>query len=138
MNLSWLCSLGGRWRRRGSHHRLGTRGEIIAERFFRRKGWRVLARNARTPAGEADLVFEASDGTIILVEVKTRTASDTDSIEPARVLRGDQRKRLQHALEHLARANGWTQRARRIDLVVVAMRGSRAGIRHFPDAGRSA
>ncbi|RMF00413.1 MAG: hypothetical protein D6773_11480, partial [Alphaproteobacteria bacterium] len=55
MILNWLCCLGRRWRRRGSHHRLGTRGEMQAERFLRRKGWKVLARNARTPAGEADL-----------------------------------------------------------------------------------
>ncbi len=109
-----------------------------AERFLRRKGWKVLARNARTPAGEADLVFETPEGAIVIVEVKTRSANGADALEPAGVFGPRQRRRLQHVMDHLVRANGWNQRARRIDLVIVTTQGSRAGIRHFPDAGRSA
>lgn len=56
----------------------GRRGERIAGWWLRLKGWRILDRRVRTPAGEVDLV--ARKGTLIaFVEVKTRaTAADLD------------------------------------------------------------
>ncbi len=54
----------------------GRRGERIAGWWLRLKGWRILDRRVRTPAGEVDLV--ARKGNLIaFVEVKTR-ATDTE------------------------------------------------------------
>ena len=56
----------------------GRRGERIAGWWLRLKGWRILDRRVRTPAGEVDLV--ARKGNLIaFVEVKMRaTAAELD------------------------------------------------------------
>jgi putative endonuclease len=56
----------------------GREGETRAAWFLRLKGWRIIDRRVRTPAGEIDLV--ARRGKLIaFVEVKTRaTAAELD------------------------------------------------------------
>jgi putative endonuclease len=49
----------------------GQAAESEAERYLRRKGYRILARNARTPSGELDLVTR-SGPVLVFVEVKAR------------------------------------------------------------------
>ncbi len=52
--------------------RLGRAGEASAERFLRKKGYRIIERNYRTRFGELDII--ARDGrTLVFVEVKTRS-----------------------------------------------------------------
>ena len=54
----------------------GRRGERIAGWWLRLKGWHILDRRVRTPAGEVDLV--ARKGNLIaFVEVKSR-ATDAE------------------------------------------------------------
>lgn len=53
---------------------LGRYGEEQAAKFLESKGYQILDRNARTAAGEVDIV--ASDGgTLVFVEVKTRSSN---------------------------------------------------------------
>lgn len=52
----------------------GQAAESEAERYLRRKGYRILARNARTPSGELDLVAR-SGSVLVFVEVKARGSS---------------------------------------------------------------
>lgn len=54
----------------------GRRAEAIAAWFLRLKGYRVLARRYKTPAGEIDLVMRRGR-TIVFVEVKERPDADT-------------------------------------------------------------
>ena len=56
----------------------GRDGETRAAWYLRLRGWRILDRRVRTPAGEVDLV--AKRGKLIaFVEVKTRrTAAELD------------------------------------------------------------
>ena len=66
----------------------GRRGERIAGWWLRLKGWRILDRRVRTPAGEVDLV--ARKGNLIaFVEVKSRaTAAELDfAIDERRLAR---------------------------------------------------
>ncbi len=49
----------------------GQAGESEAERFLRRKGYRILGRNVRTARGELDLVAQQAD-CLVFVEVKSR------------------------------------------------------------------
>jgi putative endonuclease len=52
----------------------GRRGERLAGWWLRLKGWQILDRRVRTPAGEVDLV--AKRGALIaFVEVKTRAST---------------------------------------------------------------
>ena len=56
---------------KGRHLRLGRRGEKIACRFLRQKGFDVLVKNFKCRAGEIDIV--ARDGAVLcFIEVKTR------------------------------------------------------------------
>jgi len=50
---------------------LGKKGERRAAWFYRLRGYRILERNARLPAGEIDLVVKRG-ATIVIAEVKTR------------------------------------------------------------------
>jgi putative endonuclease len=53
---------------------LGRYGEEQAARYLENKGYQILDRNARTAAGEVDIV--ATDGgTLVFVEVKTRSTN---------------------------------------------------------------
>ena len=66
----------------------GRRGERIAGWWLRLKGWRILDRRVRTPAGEVDLVARRG-GLIAFVEVKTRaTGGELDlAIDQRRLAR---------------------------------------------------
>jgi putative endonuclease len=66
----------------------GRRGERIAGWWLRLKGWRILDRRVRTPAGEVDLVAKRGN-LIAFVEVKARaTAAELDfAIDERRLAR---------------------------------------------------
>ncbi|MGJ6981222.1 YraN family protein [Aestuariimicrobium soli] len=52
---------------------LGRWGEEQAARHVVSLGWTVLDRNWRCPVGELDLVARQPDGTVVFIEVKTRS-----------------------------------------------------------------
>jgi putative endonuclease len=72
---AWLDSLRDARRRKSwdSTRAAGRRGEDLAHRFLRRRGYVVVARNYRLPSGdgEADLIAWDRD-TLVIVEVKAR------------------------------------------------------------------
>ncbi|WP_426261725.1 YraN family protein [Sphingomonas sp. DC1100-1] len=75
-------------RQRREAEAAGRRGERLAAWWLRLKGWRILDRRVRTPAGEVDLI--ARKGNLIsFVEVKTRaTAAELDfAIDERRLAR---------------------------------------------------
>jgi putative endonuclease len=93
----------------------GRRGERIAGWWLRLKGWRILDRRVRTPAGEVDLV--AKRGALIaFVEVKTRrTSGELD-------LAIDQRRlaRVAAAAEYLMARYATAGEDIRVDVLLVA------------------
>ena len=94
----------------------GQEGESVAERYLRRKGYRILERNARSSVGELDLVVE--DGAVLVfVEVKAR---HTDAYGGAvyAVHRRKQDKLIQLAAQYLARHH-IINRPCRFDVVLV-------------------
>ncbi len=75
-------------RNRQAAEAAGRRGERLAGWWLRLKGWRVLDRRVRTPAGEVDLV--ARKGNLVaFIEVKTRaTPAELDfAIDERRLAR---------------------------------------------------
>ncbi len=53
---------------------LGKKGEEIAIRFLKKKGYRILERNYVCKMGEMDIVAREKD-TLAFIEVKTRTTT---------------------------------------------------------------
>lgn len=53
---------------------LGRAGERVAAEYLRARGFEILDRNWRCPAGEVDLVVADAD-TVVVVEVKTRRSA---------------------------------------------------------------
>ena len=53
----------------------GRGAETLACWYLRLKGWRILARRARVPGGEVDIVARRG-GTLAFVEVKARASEE--------------------------------------------------------------
>jgi len=53
---------------------LGKKGEEIALRFLKKKGYRIIEKNYVCKMGEMDIVAREKD-TLVFVEVKTRTST---------------------------------------------------------------
>lgn len=118
----------GRQRRRRAHA-WGLAAETWAALWLRLKGYRILARRARTPAGEIDLVVRRGD-VLIAVEVKARSSLEAaiDAVSTR------QRLRIVRALELVAaRDPKLAGLGRRLDLM--AMRPWRLPI-HLMDVHR--
>lgn len=107
----------------------GRDAEGVAAAALEREGWVVLARRARTPAGEIDLVAECR-GLLAFVEVKARPSLS----EAALALGQRQRARLVAAAECWLAANpGHGAAGMRFDVVIVAADGT---ARRIADAFR--
>ncbi|APX66970.1 YraN family protein [Sphingomonas sp. gentR] len=104
----------------------GRRGERLAAWWLRLKGWTILDRRVRTPAGEVDLV--ARRGSLVaFVEVKTRkTAAELDFAIDARRL-----ARVAAAAEVLMATYAGPGDDIRVDVILLAP-GSRP--RHIENA----
>ena len=65
------------WRRLcGADEPLGDRGERLAARWLRRRGYRILHRNLCIGRDEADLVaVDPAGRSLVIVEVKTRSSA---------------------------------------------------------------
>lgn len=117
-------------RRRDPAARLGRRGERLAARWLRRRGWRLRRRDATIARTQVDLVVEAPDGRLVLVEVKTRRDG---RFGPELALDPAQRRRLVRAARILARTEG---RPTRVDLVAIVWpAGGKATVRHYEGVG---
>jgi putative endonuclease len=92
----------------------GRHAESIAALFLRAKGYRILARRARTKAGEIDIVARTGD-TLVFVEVKARATLDSGlfALHPAA------RQRIEAASRVLAPRFGRGCTTTRIDAVLV-------------------
>jgi putative endonuclease len=104
---------------------LGRRGERAAEKYLRRNGYRIVARNFRAAGAEIDLV--AMDGeTLVFVEVKTRRSRIAGAPEEA----VDERKqtRMRRAAEVFARRYRADEIEMRFDIAAVDASGRRLEI----------
>ncbi len=78
---------------------LGKAGEDRAAKFLTSQGYRILERNYRTPHGEIDLIA-LHQGTIVFVEVKTRT-NDAFGAPELAVTPQKQRRMVNSALGYI-------------------------------------
>ncbi len=114
--------------------RCGAEGEDIAAAFLRARGYTIVERNLRSPAGELDVV--ALDGrTIVFVEVRTRRGwahgSALESVTAAK-----QRQVVRVAAFYLARHHLHAHPVR-FDVVAIEVRGWTVAVVHLVDAFRA-
>jgi putative endonuclease len=110
---------------------LGDRGENLAARFLRNKGYRIIIRNYRCDLGEVDII--AKDGkTLVFVEVKTR--ADDEPMPEDQVHNFKQHQLTKAAKVYLSRY-GVPQPPARFDVVAIVWPPGRdPQIRHHEDA----
>jgi len=110
---------------------IGSRGEDDAADVYRRRGYRVVARNWRCRLGELDLVVERG-GLLVFCEVKSRRQSVFGGGFEAVTSR--KRAKLRAVAEAFLQATGSRPQAIRFDVASVAVRGPRSTIELFEDA----
>ncbi|NOZ25547.1 MAG: YraN family protein [Nitrospirae bacterium] len=109
----------------------GKEGESLALGYLKKKGYRIIATNYRTPMGEIDIVAKDGD-TIVFVEVKTRRSLSHGHPLEAVTMRKQQRLR-RLALYYL-KANRMSDVHGRFDVIGVYMRDGACRIQHVVDA----
>jgi putative endonuclease len=118
-------------RRPGWRQRLGRRGERMAGRYLRRRGYRIVARNVRAAGAEIDLV--AMDGeTLVFVEVKMRRHLGAGAPEEAVDARKQQH--LRRAAAAFAARMRADARPMRFDIVAISAAAGKPRIELFKDA----
>jgi putative endonuclease len=110
----------------------GERGEEVAVRYLQKKGYKVLARNYRSPFGELDIIAKDKD-TLVFVEVRTggrgRIHEPEETIGPKK-----QQRIIRTALVYLKEYNLEDQMPARFDVVAVEEDEKRPNVRHILDA----
>lgn len=110
---------------------LGKEGERVAERYLQKKGYTLVERNYRCPAGELDLIV-LDRRVVVFVEVKTRTGHGFGSPLEAVEFR-KQRKMIQVAQFFLAEKR-LQQRDARFDVIGVSWLGREPVVEHIENA----
>lgn len=109
---------------------VGHWGEETAVAYMSQRGYEIVARNARTPYGEIDIIAKQSDITIF-VEVKTLTSSR--NFFPEQNVTARKREHMLACAEHYAAENAidhW-----QIDVIAIeGKQGREPKISHFENA----
>ena len=106
-------------------------GEQAAWEAYRRRGYRLVARNWRCPLGELDLVMEG-EGVVVFCEVKSRSSLVLG--EPFEAVGLEKRRKVRAVAEAFLGARRPRSRYR-FDVASVRIRGDGlADVRVFEDA----
>jgi putative endonuclease len=111
----------------------GELGERIAERWLRRRGWRVVNRRFRNGRRDIDLVVER-EGTVAFVEVKARKGADFG--DPVESVNWRKQRELTRSAQVWIDRHGRPHDSYRFDVVGVLLNGDRVLVRHVPSAFR--
>lgn len=117
--------------RKTTANAMGDRGENLAARYLRNRGYKIISRNFRVEAGEIDIV--ARDGrTIVFVEVKTRAYDDP---APEDQVDATKQHQLTKAGKVYLSRYGHPQPPARFDVVAIVWpQGREPILRHTPHA----
>ncbi len=110
---------------------LGKEGERIAERYLKRKGYKLVERNYRCPVGEMDLIA-LDRRVIVFVEVKTRS-DDRFGLPLESVHRWKQQKMIKTALFFLSQRR-LHHREARFDVIGISFAAREPVVEHIQNA----
>ena len=109
----------------------GELGERIAERWLRRRGWRIVQRRFRCGHRDIDLVVER-DGIVAFVEVKARKGAEFGG--PVQAVNYRKRKQLERSATVWIDRHGQESESYRFDVVGVLLNGADVRICHVENA----
>jgi putative endonuclease len=109
----------------------GQQGEDLATAYLTERGYELVERNWRCPAGELDIIME-KEATLVFVEVRARRSRRfglaEESITPAK------QARLIELAQTYLQQNDLFRRSWRIDVVAVGLSSEPAHINHIENA----
>ncbi|MGH1398057.1 MAG: YraN family protein [Alphaproteobacteria bacterium] len=108
----------------------GVDAEGVAERYFKKAKYKVLARRYKTKFGEVDLVL-FKDGVVVFVEVKQRRNLE-DSLYA--ITPKNRRRVEQAALYFMSQHEEYADAGMRFDVFVVGWDGDKIVSRHLDNA----
>jgi putative endonuclease len=111
---------------------LGDKGERLAVRHLKQRGYRILARQSRSRIGEIDIV--ALDGeTIVFVEVKTRSSQAAG--HPAEAITFAKQQQLTRVALVWLKSRGMLERRARFDVIAITWGdGTEPVVEHYQNA----
>ena len=95
---------------------LGARGERIAARYLRRRGYHILETRARNVYGEVDIIA-VDRRTVVFVEVKTRKSLSAG--HPAEAVTTDKQRRITRSALAYLKHHQLLQHASRFDVIAI-------------------
>ena len=101
------------------HLRVGLRGEQLAARELRRRGYTICASNFATAVGETDIVALSPEGDLCFVEVKTR--SPGGMLPPSEAVDAEKQNRLVNNAAAFLKHFDQEYRAVRFDIAEVIL-----------------
>jgi putative endonuclease len=111
---------------------LGFKGEALAGRYLKKRGYKVIERNYHCPWGEIDLIARDKD-ILVFVEIKARSSSEFGLPQEA-VDRFKQKKLCQVARAFIAEHNLKEDIPARFDVVAIHLTPSGPAIELIKDA----
>jgi putative endonuclease len=111
---------------------LGTKGEDIAANHLEGQGVKIIERNWKCQAGEADIIARDNED-LVFIEVKTRSSTSAGFPEEA-VTREKRRKYERIAMDYLFTHDLPSARVRFDVMALMVAEGGQAFLRHHRDA----
>jgi len=111
---------------------LGQYGEQRACEYLTQLGYKILDRNSRTASGELDIVA-AQDGTLVFVEVKTRTSHVAGN--PLAAITPSKMARIRRLAAAWCNAKQVPNTQVRFDAIGVLVSAGRVSIEHLIQVG---
>ncbi len=109
---------------------LGSTGEDIAANYLKKKGYKILHRNYKTPLGEADIIVKDKD-TIVFVEVKARSSGAFG--QPFEAVDYRKQEKLKKIALYYLKHNR-IESPVRFDVVSIISRDKNAEVNHIAEA----
>lgn len=113
-----------------SHNELGKQGEDLAVEFLLKKGYKIVARNFFYQKAEVDIIAR-KDGTLAIIEVKTRSTPDFGN--PQEFVKARQIQRLVKAVDFFVNEHDIDVEVR-FDIVAIIKNKTGTRLEHLEDA----
>lgn len=96
---------------------LGKEAEQLAEKFLKRKGYKILKRNYKTPLGEVDIIAD-DQGVLVFVEVRSRSYLTFG--EPQVSVNYHKQMQISKTALFYLKENGGFDRSSRFDVIAIS------------------